>query len=351
MEKYLAKLSKKNFAGEFVSTHTRIADTELNIFGGNYCIQNKDKDEFMEEYYKAVIVNNEKEYLTEKQDENGVIAVDLDFRYSHEINTKQHNEDTLAIILVCLLEPLKGFYIFDKQSNFDVYIMEKPNVNRLKDGSLTKDGIHFIIGLNMPLAIREKYRNCVLEQLKKYEEDINLPLINDWENVVDEGILKANTNWNLYGSRKPAHEAYKLTKIYEIGYDTPDGEFIMSEKPFSINFELFNKLSVQNLDRPFIEMKPFTESNSKSNAKKHYLEKAAPKSPLADKKECKERELLKIIRLKEADKKSRKLWMSVCSFIITNTNLDEKDWFDFCSDNELNFDKEKEELYTKLTLL
>jgi hypothetical protein len=36
--------------------------------------------------------------------------------------------------------------------------MEKPNVNRLKDGSLTKDGIHFIIGLNMPLAIREKYR-------------------------------------------------------------------------------------------------------------------------------------------------------------------------------------------------
>ena len=53
-----------------------------------------------------------------------------------------------------LIEPLKDYYNFDKSSTFDVYVMEKPNVNVLEDGSLTKDGIHFIIGLNMNKSIK-----------------------------------------------------------------------------------------------------------------------------------------------------------------------------------------------------
>ena len=30
---------------------------------------------------------------------------------------------------------------------FKIFVFEKPNVNRLDDGSATKDGIHMIIGL------------------------------------------------------------------------------------------------------------------------------------------------------------------------------------------------------------
>jgi hypothetical protein len=347
MEKYLAKFSKKNFKGEFVSTHTRIPDKELCIYPGNFCIKNK--EEFWEKYYKEVIENNEDSYLTETQDENGVIAIDLDFRYNHEVAIKQHDEDTVQYIICCLIEPLKQFYVFDEKSKFEVYVMEKPSVNQLENGSLTKDGIHIIIGLNMPNVLRTNYRTLVIKKLNEYQEQINLPLINDWESVVDEGVLKTTTNWNLYGSKKPAHQAYRLTNIYEIGYDTRDKNFSMSKKSFEMNFELFKKLTIQNLDRPHIAINPNAESQ-KTTAKKQYLDKANSK-PLSTVKECKERELLKIIKLKDSDRKNRKIWMSICSFIITNKSLDEKDWFDFCVDNELNFDKEKEELYTKLTPL
>jgi phage/plasmid-associated DNA primase len=353
MEKYLAKFSKNNFEGQFVSTHTRIADKEFNIYGGSFCIQNKDKEEFWEKYYKQVIENNEDSYLTEKQDENGVIAIDLDFRYNHDVATKQHNQDTIEEIICYLIEPLKEFYIFDGSTTFEIYVMEKPNVNQLKDGSLTKDGIHFIIGLNMSKSFREKYRNLVMKELENAQDSLNLPLINNWDGVVDEGILKATTNWNLYGSKKPAHEAYRLTKIYEIGYDSCDKSFTMPEKPFEMNFELFKKLSVQNVDRPVVEMKPIAETNTTS--KKQYLDKASPSEatsgskPICGDEKCKERELLQIIHLHEDDRRNRKLWMSVCSFIIITANLTEKDWFQFCENNKLNFDKEKEELYTHLT--
>ena len=43
--------------------------------------------------------------------------------------------------------------------------------------------------------------------------------------------------------------------------------------------------------------------------------------------------------------------MSICSFIIINENLNEDDWFNFCSDNDLNFDEEKQSLYTNLKAL
>jgi phage/plasmid-associated DNA primase len=343
MENYLAKFAKNNFEGEFVSTHTRIPAKELNIYGGNFCIKNK--EEFWQKYYKEVIENNQDSYLTEKQDPNGVIAIDLDFRYVHDITTRQHNKQHISDIICVMLDILKDFYIFRQDSKFEVYVMEKSNVNRLEDGSLTKDGIHIIIGLNMPQDFRVDFRNKLVKCLPDY---ISLPLINDWESVVDEGVLNTSTNWNLYGSKKPQHEAYKLTILFEVGFDECDKNFTMNESMITMNFELFKKLTIQNLDRPNIAIKPI--AGSQTSAKKQYLDKVYSK-PLSTEKECKERELLKLIKLKDSDRKNRKLWMSICSFIITNNHLDEKDWFDFCSDNELNFDKEKEELYTKLTPL
>lgn len=249
MNNYLLSCTSK-IVPSFVTTHTRIPSKELNIYGGKYCI--KDKEAFWKLYYDYVIVKGMNEYLTEVQDKNGVIAIDLDFRYNHDVDEKQHTTETIKDIILCIIEPLKKYYQFDSDSIFSVYIFEKPNVNRLEDGSLTKDGIHIIVGLNMNQQNRENYRKSIIKLLS---ESVELPLINTWESVVDEGVMKTSTNWCLYGSKKPAHDSYKLIKTIDITYDTTDKEFMCDwneNKQIHMSFELFKELSVQNLDRPNI---------------------------------------------------------------------------------------------------
>ena len=61
-------------------THTRIGDNCLGIKGGSYNIPEQSEEEFYDLMYKEVIQGGKHEYLTERQNENGVIYVDLDFR-------------------------------------------------------------------------------------------------------------------------------------------------------------------------------------------------------------------------------------------------------------------------------
>jgi hypothetical protein len=63
-----------------------------------------------------------------------------------------------------------------------------------------------------------------------------LPVTNSWEDVLDEGISIGHTNWQLFGSCKPNHEAYKLTQVYNITYDTDDQSFRID----NIDLQKFN---------------------------------------------------------------------------------------------------------------
>ena len=38
----------------------------------------------------------------------------------------------------------------------------------------------------------------------------DLPIQNSWESVLDKGVFEGTTNWQIFGSRKPLHEAYEL---------------------------------------------------------------------------------------------------------------------------------------------
>ena len=49
-------------------------------------------------------------------------------------------------------------------------------------------------------------RSKVLSELQVLWED--LPIINSWEDVLDEGVTKGHVNWQLYGSRKPNHALF-----------------------------------------------------------------------------------------------------------------------------------------------
>jgi P4 family phage/plasmid primase-like protien len=201
-------------------------------------------------------VKKHKEYLTERQLESGgPIAVDFDFRYNYDVDCRQHTKEHINDMICEYLELLKECYTILANVPFDVYVFEKPNVNRLSDGSLTKDGIHMIIGLQVDHIMQMIIRNKMLQKL---EEIWELPIINSWDSVLDEGISTGKTGWQLFGSRKPGNEAYELTNHYKITLDGEDDNFMMVEKDVS-KFDLkndFEKLSVRYENNPKFELNP-----------------------------------------------------------------------------------------------
>jgi len=249
-------------------TNTRIGDKDLNIFGGSYHIPDNKYETFLNIYYQNVFEKNKSEYLTEKQiinnneidiegtnNEiiNGPLLVDFDFRYENTTTEKQYNKDHIFDIVSLYLEELKQFYIFDDLTEFSVYVMEKSKVNILND--IVKDGIHMIIGIQMNHILQQMLRLNIIDKIK---DSIDIPIINDWENVIDTGITKGVINWQLYGSKKPNNEAYLLTGIYNITYDLSKDVISITEKKMK-DFDLKKniiKLSARNINNPKLKINP-----------------------------------------------------------------------------------------------
>jgi len=208
-------------------THTRIT-------GGSYHIP--DLSSFYPIYVKHVFVDGNEEYLTEKQLECGPLGIDLDFRYPEA--KRMYTSDHIVDFLDILLEELHK--LFHIQETFPLYIFEKPSINVLP--TMIKDGIHMIIGINMDTTMKTMLRNRLLKKMTIWND---LQLTNDWDSVLDESVFKGLTAWQLYGSRKPGHEAYELTHVYSCEHDGDDYEVHKSSDVFPIQTE-FYKLSVRN---------------------------------------------------------------------------------------------------------
>ena len=250
-------------------THTRIKSEQYKVTGGSYTILDNDLLNFHKEYYKHVIKKGESEYLTEYQQKDcGPVCIDFDFRYDlNNIDSRQHTDDDIGVYCALLLDELKKLTICNKK--FTIYIFEKDTVNICKDDGVTKDGIHIIIGVNVNKEICTYIRNGFLESIKKHSD---LPLMNTWDKVYDEGIANKSTPWQLYGSFKPGYKAYKLKQMVEVYYDKDADEF--DSEPLSVPsnqdmpFELFQKLSVQYKGHPKLENTQLTNKLIESHKTK-----------------------------------------------------------------------------------
>jgi P4 family phage/plasmid primase-like protien len=216
---FLAKHIVKKDENKII-THTRIGSKDLNIYGGAYSISKEELPVYYRLYYEHVFVKNKKEYLTERQLNGcGPLLVDFDFRYDFSVTERQHSIEHIQDIICLYLEELKKLYVFKDNMQFPIFVMEKPNVNRVADKQITKDGIHILFGIQMDNTMQTILRDRILKEIGDIWE---LPLTNDWKDVLDEGISKGVTNWQMYGSQKPANEAYRVTYYLVAEFDSSD---------------------------------------------------------------------------------------------------------------------------------
>ncbi len=265
--------------GRKITTHTRIPGKvgDTPIHGGAYNIPKEELEQFYNIYYDYVFVKGKKEYLTEKQIENGPLLIDFDFKYDFDVRERQHDKSHIQDIIYLYLEELKEFFIFKEDKPVEIFIFEKPNVNRVSDKQITKDGIHMIFGIQMNHTLQMILRDRILNKIGQV---IDLPLVNPesdsmslWESVIDKTISAGTTGWQLYGSQKPGHEAYKMTYHITATIDENDNEFQFTNHKVS-EFNLkknFIQLSAQYTGNPNFDLTPKMEIeyNKKISEVKH----------------------------------------------------------------------------------
>jgi P4 family phage/plasmid primase-like protien len=262
-----------------IITHTRIGSQELNVYAGAFSIDKEELPIFRRLYYEHVFVKGRKEYLTEKQlDGNGPILVDLDFRYEYDVTKRLHTSEHIQDLVQLYLEELKEFFVFEENKSFPIFVMEKPNVNRVAEKQITKDGIHMIIGIQMDNTLQTMLRDKILQQIGDIWE---LPLTNNWEDVLDKGISSGTTNWQMYGSQKPGHEAYKLTYYLTAELDLEDNNWMTTAKqPKDIDLlKDLHLLSAQYDNNVKFEMNPKIkdEYNKRLETKTNKIKKSTSK--------------------------------------------------------------------------
>nr|AIE96973.1 putative helicase [uncultured marine group II/III euryarchaeote AD1000_88_G11] len=246
-------------------THTRIPSKSgdpLVIYPASYAIPKETMNEFYKLYHKQVFVDKIPEYLTERQTQSGgPILVDLDFRYGTHIDQRQHDDNHITDIIDLYLAEIQEILHFTQDTKIPIFILEKPTINIQPD--IVKDGIHIVIGISMHHVMQQILRKHIMTNTEGSDGKIDyiledLPLTNTYDEVLDYGITKGHTNWQLYGSRKPNCEAYELTKylICEWKHEAEEWEWEQQNIDDIDKLELLTLISAQNNNHPKI---PITE--------------------------------------------------------------------------------------------
>lgn len=246
-------------------THTRIGNKSLGVLGGCYSIPHDKRDIFYTLYLEH-LASGRFEYLTEAQGEVSPLLVDLDFRYEVDVEERQHTPGLIDDVVSLYCNALSTVLELDVETTVDVFAMEKPHVNCCE--AQTKDGIHIVF----PIPIDRATQCLVRDHVKLEIGDVvtGLQLTNGPEDILDESITLGRTNWQLLGSRKPAHEAYEIVRHYKWQADDKGAlQLVSSSDSVQITVDLHKRLSARafvtdgECEEP-LTVKPDYQSHHKS---------------------------------------------------------------------------------------
>jgi len=197
-------------------THTSIDEPK-----GSFKIPD-DKLETFYDIYNRSMMQGVMLYMTEKPTDPSPMRLDLDFRFS--LQTQNSNETTEKPELIRkytdehIVKILKTYnnmlakYIDTTKfgTEWKAYVMEKPKPTEYR-GKM-KDGIHIIWPhIIIPHSLQSLIRKHILDGAGEMFK--GLDVTNTFEDIIDNAIIDKN-NWQMYGSRKPESDVYRVTKIY-----------------------------------------------------------------------------------------------------------------------------------------
>lgn len=204
-------------------TNTSIGSPKVSLY-----IPEESYEKFIN-LYSLAITSGMALYFTEKPTEPSPLRVDLDFRFtipddksgiysSHNSNSslndkkiydRVYTSDNVFKIVDAYFSIISSF-LDVKEKDAIAYVMEKPNPvefrNKLKDG-IHIVFPHIIVNNNAQHFIRRKILDMASDIFK------DLPICNDHESIVDKAIIDSNC-WQMYGSRKPDCDVYRVSCIY-----------------------------------------------------------------------------------------------------------------------------------------
>jgi P4 family phage/plasmid primase-like protien len=191
-------------------TNTSIGNPKISLF-----ISNDEYEEFLN-IYSLAMASGSVLHFTEKPIEPSPLRVDLDFRFTMPINDngetyikRMYSETSIYKIINSYFKIINTYLDIEESKNI-AYVMEKPYPTEFRNK--IKDGIHIIfphiiIDNNTQFFIRKKILDIASPILN------DLYLCNEYEDVIDKAIINANC-WQMYGSKKPDSEAYRVSKIF-----------------------------------------------------------------------------------------------------------------------------------------
>lgn len=231
-------------------THTSIGKPSCSL-----SVPDEKLEEFYLNYHRAM-VHGIPLHLTEKPNDPSPMRIDLDYRFNldtsngntsnssnvNKLKRMYSDKDTDRIITTYF--KLLSTFIDAPEEAWIAYVMEKTNPVECR-GKI-KDGIHVIFPhLVVAHSFQHLVRKYILDDSVTLFE--NMHLTNPAEDIIDQAIIDKN-NWQMYGSRKPDCDAYRVTRVYKFDRNSRKVELLptptaLEELTFVELFSMRNKQS------------------------------------------------------------------------------------------------------------
>jgi P4 family phage/plasmid primase-like protien len=225
---------------KFLNANTSTTQfTHTGLKGGKYWIPEDKQDQFYD-LYAEWLLDGKLVHLVEKNTKIGSLRIDFDFIYDPSVKTHQHTQQQVVEFTKAYMKEVAEYLVIPE--NVEIYVMEKRKPTHDEKNNRMKSGIHIVIpSISTSTNVEQSIRRNLLKSMDTYFP--GLPLIEKWDKVYDEAVVKRSVNWMLYGSRKGDEQSLPYLISYIINY-SPDKIEICNSVP-EITKELIKKLSVR----------------------------------------------------------------------------------------------------------
>ena len=221
-------------------THTSIGEPK-----GAWSICDKYLEYFYNNYAENCFKLNNSFHFTEKHIQHSPILIDMDLRYNMENPTRLFSVDFIKDIVKLYIKIIKDSYQTIEDYMLESYILLKDNP--ICDKDKYKDGIHIVFPYLVTKPEYQKwFRHSLITNYKSDLKEIfsNIHYTNSFADIFDDKVI-FDTNWQLYGSKKPDNIPYILKFILNSECEIITNEYSDISK-YEVNKNLVHLLSIRN---------------------------------------------------------------------------------------------------------